>query len=172
MRRLLTERYRERLAGVLSCYDRIIVTGTLPGACYAKGMTAFLSARQIRIFDYPRFAEPLRDRVRWRAGELAAAAGHTIEHIANSHIRKEEVVAKVLAERGDHPGLVHVISAMEVCPTYKPWHSKETHRTFLRPATGKMPALLLLLHRRRAGLDLCARADLVSVPPAILLQRT
>jgi hypothetical protein len=46
LRRLLTERYRERLAGVLSCYDRIIVTGTLPGACYAKGMTAFLSARR------------------------------------------------------------------------------------------------------------------------------
>jgi hypothetical protein len=30
LRQLLTERYRERLAGVLSCYDRIIVTGTLP----------------------------------------------------------------------------------------------------------------------------------------------
>jgi hypothetical protein len=137
LRRLLSERYRERLAGVLSCYDRIIVTGTLPGVCYAKGMTAFLSARHIRIFDYPRFAEPLRDRLRERAAELAAAAGITIEHIANSHIRKEEVVAKVLAGRGDHPGLVHVISAMEACPTYKPWHSKETHRTFLRPATGK-----------------------------------
>src|SRR5262250_2922391 len=100
-------------------------------------MTAFLSARQIRIFDYPRFAEPLRDRVRERAAELAAAAGISIEHIANSQIRKEDVVAKVLATRGDHPGLVHVISAMEACPTYKPWHSKETHRTFLRPATGK-----------------------------------
>ena len=61
----------------------------------------------------------------------------TIEHIANSHIRKEEVVAEVLAARGDHPGLVHVISAMEACPTYKPWHSQETHRTFLRPATSK-----------------------------------
>ena len=60
MRQPPTERYRERLPGVLSCYDRIIVTGTLPGACYAKGMTGFLSARQIRIFDYPRFAEPLR----------------------------------------------------------------------------------------------------------------
>ena len=84
MRRLLTERYRERLAGVLSCYDRIIVTGTLPGACYAKGMTAFLSARQIRIFDYPRFAEPLRDRVRERAAEMATTAGITIQHIANS----------------------------------------------------------------------------------------
>jgi hypothetical protein len=35
LRQPLTERYRERLAGVLSCYDRIIVTGTLPGAWYA-----------------------------------------------------------------------------------------------------------------------------------------
>ena len=52
MRQLLMDRYRERLAGVLSCYDRIIVTGTLSGACYAKGMTALLSARQIRILDY------------------------------------------------------------------------------------------------------------------------
>ena len=88
MRQPLTERYRERLAGVLSCYDRIIVTGTLPGACYAKGMTGFLSARQIRIFDYPRFAEPLRNRVRERAAELASAAGITIEHIAKNHIPK------------------------------------------------------------------------------------
>jgi hypothetical protein len=83
----VTERYRERLAGVLSCYDRIIVTGTLPGACYAQGMTAFLSARQIRIFDYPRFAEPLRDRVRVRAAELARSAGVTIEHVAKRAVR-------------------------------------------------------------------------------------
>jgi hypothetical protein len=137
LRQLLTERYRERLAGVLSCYDRIIVIGTLPGACYAKGMTAFLSARQIRIFDYPRFAEPLRDRIRDRAAELASAASVTIEHVAKNHIRKEEIIAKVLAVRGDHPGLVHIISAMEACNSYKPWHDKRTHRTFLRPDSGK-----------------------------------
>ena len=78
MRQLLTDSYRERLSGVLSCYDRIIVTGTLPGVCYAKGMTAFLWAQGVRIFDYPRFAEPLRDRIRARAAELASAAGVTI----------------------------------------------------------------------------------------------
>jgi len=107
------------------------------GASDAKGMMGFLSARQIRVFDYPRFAEPLRDRVRDRASELASAAGVTIEHIAKKHIRKEDVVAKILAVRGDHPGLVHIISAMEACNTYKPWHDKQTHSTFLRPDTGK-----------------------------------
>ena len=64
-------------------------------------------------------------------------AGITIEHIAKPHIRKEDVVARVLRQRGDRPGLVHVISAMEACDAYKPWHDKQTHKTFIRPDSGK-----------------------------------
>ena len=137
MNGLLTKRYQDRLAGVLSCYDRIVITGTLPGACYAAGMTSFLNARHIRIFDYPRFAEPLRDRIRAGAQALAAEHGATIEHINKAHIRKEDVVSAVLKKRGDHPGLVHVISAMEACDAYEPWRDKGTHRTFLRHTSGK-----------------------------------
>lgn len=48
---LLTERYQDRLAGVLSCYDLIVITGTLPNVCNAGGMTNFLYAHNIRIFD-------------------------------------------------------------------------------------------------------------------------
>jgi len=137
MTQSLTERYRDRIAGTLSCYDRVVITGTLPTVCHADGMTHFLYASGIRIFDYPAFAQTLRDRVRDAAVELAAAAGVTIEHIAKSHIRKEDVVHRVLSERGDHPGLVHVISAMEACDAYKPWHDKTTHKIFIRPDSGK-----------------------------------
>ena len=49
----LTKRYHDRIAGVLPCYDRVAVTGTLPTAYYADGMTRFLYASQIRNFDYP-----------------------------------------------------------------------------------------------------------------------
>jgi hypothetical protein len=133
----LAERYDERIAGVLSCYDRVVVTGTLPGVCYAEGMTRFLYANKIRIFDYPQFAASLRDRVRERAAALAAEAGVALEHIAKSYIRKEEVVAKVLERRGDHAGLVHIISAMEACDAYQPWHDKITHKTYVRPDSGK-----------------------------------
>jgi hypothetical protein len=134
---MLTERYRERLAGVLSCYDRIVITGTLPGACYAEGMTSFLYAQHIRIFDYPRFAEPLRDRIRTQALALATEHRASIQHINKAGVRKEEVVAAVLKDRGDQPGLVHVISAMEACNAYEAWHDKTTHQTFLRATSGK-----------------------------------
>jgi hypothetical protein len=133
----LLDRYDDRIAGVLSCYDRVVITGTLPTVCYAAGMTRFLYARGVRIFDYPQFAVVLRDRVREQAATLAAQAGIAIEHIAKSHIRKEAVVAKVLETRGDHPGLVHIISAMEACDAYQPWHDKQTHKTYVRPDTGK-----------------------------------
>src|SRR6202035_5356827 len=114
----ITQRYDDRLAGVLSCYDRVVVTGTLPTVCYAEGMTRFLYANQIRIFDYSEFASTLRERVREVAASLAAEAGIAIEHVAKGHIRKETIVAKVLEQRGEHPGLVHVISAMETCDAY------------------------------------------------------
>ena len=137
MSQSLTERYDDRIAGVLSCYDRVVITGTVPVICYAEGMTRFLHANGIRIFDYPQFAQTLRDRVRDRAAALALEAGLTIEHIAKSHIRKEEVVARVLAQRGEHPGLVHIISAMEACDSYRPWHDKASGKTFVRPGSGK-----------------------------------
>ena len=137
MSQSLTERYDNRIAGVLSCYDRIVITGTLPGVCYAEGMTRYLHANGIRVFDYPQFAMTLRDRVRDRAAALAAEAGVSIEHIGKSTVRKEAVVARVLEQRGDRPGLVHIISAMESCDAYQPWHDKQTHRTFVRPDSGK-----------------------------------
>ena len=37
---LLTDRHAARISGVLSCFDRVIVQGTLPIFCYAEGMTS------------------------------------------------------------------------------------------------------------------------------------
>jgi hypothetical protein len=39
---LLTERHADKIAGTLSCYDRIVIQGTLPGVGYAAGMTGYL----------------------------------------------------------------------------------------------------------------------------------
>jgi hypothetical protein len=137
MSQSLTERYDDRIAGMLSCYDRLVITGTLPVVCHAGGMTGYLNAKGIRIFDYAEFAMALRERVRERAAALAIEAGAMMEHVGKANIRKEDVVVRVLEQRGDHPGLVHVISAMEACDAYKPWHDKQTHKTFLRPDSGK-----------------------------------
>ncbi len=42
------------------------------GVCFADGMTSYLYQHKIRIFDYPRFAEPFRNRLRENAARMAA----------------------------------------------------------------------------------------------------
>ena len=134
---LLTERHQEQIAGELSCWDRILIFGTLPKICYAEGMTSHLYANKVRIFDYPRFAEPFRNQLRENAERLATENGIEIEFLRKRNRRKEDRVQQILAQRGDHPGLVCIFSAMEPCATYKPWHNKETGKTYLLPNDGK-----------------------------------
>jgi len=133
---LLTEKYREQISGVTSCYDRIVIQGTLQPFCYADGMTMFLKTNGIRIFDYKKFAEPLRNELRNNAENIAKENHVEIEFVKNK-VRKEALISKILEKRGSHPGLVHIISAMETCHSYKPWHDKKTHKTYLKPEQGK-----------------------------------
>jgi hypothetical protein len=113
---LLTERHADEIAGVLSCYDRLLIQGTLPGLCYAQGMTAYLKARPIRIFDYAQFAQPLRDALRENAQRLAAEHGLEIMFLRKKNFRKEDRVKEILDKRRESPRLgVHLLGHGTLC---------------------------------------------------------
>jgi hypothetical protein len=134
---LLTERYADKIQGVLTCLDRVVIMGTIPEISHAEAMTSYLYSRKVRIFDYTKFAEPLRDEIRLHAEQLAQENGLEIEFIRKADFRKEQRVKEIIAKRGDHPGLVHIFSAMEPCSSFKPWHDKKTGKTFLKYTDGK-----------------------------------
>jgi hypothetical protein len=134
---LLTEKYADQLDGVLACYDRLILTGNLFPFSYAQGMSGYLRSQHIRIFDYPEFAQGLREQIRSNAEALAQANGLEIEFIRKKNFRKEERLQAILKERGNQPGLVQIFSAMEPCTSYKPWHDKKTGQTYLKFDSGK-----------------------------------
>jgi hypothetical protein len=138
MMELLSDKYEGQMHGVLNCYDRIVIAGHLQPLSYAKGMTKYLYNEQIRIFDYKDFVQPLRDLVRENAAAVAQAHGVEIEFVTKSNqMRKEERIRQVVEQRGDHAGLVHILSAMEACTAYMPWHDKQTHKTFVKTTQGK-----------------------------------
>ena len=122
---LLTERYAAQIAGVVSCYDRLVIMGTLPGVCYADGMATYLRTHGIRLFDYPRFVEPLREEIRHNAERLAQEYGLEIEFIRSVHaFRKEDRIRAIVERRGDHPGLVHIFAALNPAPRSPPGMTK------------------------------------------------
>ena len=56
-------KYEAQMHGVLNCYDQIVIAGYLQPLSYAKDMTKYPYDQQIRIFDLPDLAQPLRDQV-------------------------------------------------------------------------------------------------------------
>src|SRR5947208_16640104 len=91
----------------------MLIFGTLPGICFAGGMTSLLFERKIRIFDYPKLAEPYRNRIRENAEQMAAKGGVEIEFIRKRNFRKEDRVKEIIAKRGEQAGLVCIFSADE-----------------------------------------------------------
>ena len=104
-----------------------------------RNITLFLASRSrdIRLFDYPRWAEPFKEVIRENAKRLAKENGLEIEFVWRNDFRKEERVKESVAKRGDHAGLVHIFSAMEPCPSFQPWHDKQTHQRHLKGKEAK-----------------------------------
>ena len=149
----LLERYDNRISGVLGCFDRVVVTGTLTEIAFPDAMAARLHREGIRCFDIGKFAEPIRQRIRENALKVAAEEGIEIEYLSKSKgVRKEDLVDKVLARRGNHPGLVHVLSVMEGCTAFKPWYDRRTKKVGLRMVPGKCATYYFYLIDPELGL--------------------
>ena len=131
------DRHAPKIRGTLSCFDRVVITGTLTDICYAEAMARHLRVKGIRLFDYPLFAQPFREEIRAHAEKLAQENGLVIEFIRRNNFRKEERIKAIVAKRGDHPGLVHIFSAMEPCSSFKPWYDKASGRTVLKSSEAK-----------------------------------
>ena len=131
------ERHSDNISGQISCFDRIIIQGTLPDICRPGAITEFFYRSGIRIFDFKQWASPMRDAVHENAKALAKENGVEIEFIRKKNFRKDERVEEIIAKRGSHPGLVHIFSAMETCIAFKPWHDKKSQQTFFKYDSGR-----------------------------------
>lgn len=150
---LLTERYKDSIKGIIGCYDRVIIRGTPGLFAYAEGMTTFFYAHNLKIFDFANIFKPITENIIANIKQMAEANNVEIEYIRKvGAYRKEDKVARILDNRGNQPGLVHIFSQLELCNTYDPWHDKQTHKTYFKPAQTKRLVYYIYFMDKTLGL--------------------
>ena len=91
---LLTDKYADKIYGIITCYDRMIIQGYIPNWSHADAMTAYMKTNGIRIFDYPDFHSPLQSRSgRMRKG-LLRKMGLKLNSSANSMLSVKMTVSR------------------------------------------------------------------------------
>ena len=133
----LEDRYQSDILFQLQCFDRLLLYGTYNDINLPGRMQYQAHLEGVGIMDYQKeFANPLRERVATRVREEAKQQGIEIRNV-NQTERKEELIAKLIQQRGDHPGVVAVLSAMESCSCYKPIKNHKTGYMELGWSKGK-----------------------------------
>ena len=113
-----TERHANKIAFGLSCFDRVVISGSLVDVGYAQAMTSRLNRLGIRLFDYPKWADAFRLELRDHAEAVAKEHGLAIEFIQKRTFRKEERIRSIVKRRGgagSHflgDGVVHGLQAL------------------------------------------------------------
>jgi hypothetical protein len=109
-------RYQDRIAGILTGFDRMLFRGTLRSISYPKGAEIWLSSRHVLLKDFAVYAQGLTARVKAHATQVAAeAGGRPIEYLESSHLSKEDRARAIQQRDGISDGLICILSCVEPC---------------------------------------------------------
>jgi hypothetical protein len=127
MERFVT-RYEDRIAGILTGFDRMLFRGTLRSISHPKGAEIWLSSRHVLLKDFSTFAQGLTERVKAHATEVAAAAQRPIEYLQSSRMSKEDRARAIQQRDGITEGLICILSCVESCRAVTVRANRQTRR--------------------------------------------
>lgn len=131
-------KYSDKTEGTISCFDRIIISGSLSNWGYAEAMKSYLLINDIKIFDYRKFAKQFNEQIRERVESVCKEQNIEIEHIRSpKKFDKQLNIQKILDKRGYAPGIVKVFTSSEICDSYDPVFCKEKNVPVLKSSTSK-----------------------------------
>jgi hypothetical protein len=127
MERFVT-RHQDRIAGILTGFDRMLFRGTLRSISHPKGAEIWLSSRHVLLKDFAAYAQTLTARLKAQAAHLAAAAQRPIEYLESSRISKEDRARAIQQRDGITEGLICIFSCVEPCRAVTARANRATRR--------------------------------------------
>jgi len=114
--RSFIEKHRQKITGVISVFDRIILKGYLP-ISYPAVAERFFALNNQLLVTFKEFTSQQTDALRTHAMEYAAQANRPYEYL-REHIRKEEHVRAIAQRDGITDGLICVLAINEENHTF------------------------------------------------------
>jgi hypothetical protein len=145
-------KHQNEVLGILHCFDRIRLQGSLRCLYCAEVFGTYLSKARILFKDFKQFATGLTEDVGQRAEQLARSLGRPFSYFASSRVSKEEEAQRIVARDNIKEGLVTILRCVEPCRTYKMRGNYRTKMLEPHLEWGKCLHLYFYVQHRRWGL--------------------
>ena len=127
------QKHQEKVIGVLSGFDRLVLRGTLRSLAVTAGMMDFLSRMGVLLKNFGGFVETKTRELRDASTQAARRLGRPIRYLQSSTIRKETVAREIAEADGITDGLICVLSCVEPCMSYEIHRNREEKKLVLEP---------------------------------------
>lgn len=122
------QRYRKLIWGAISGMDRVCFRGTQRLLANTKGMSSYMSFRNILLKDFGAWAASITRKVRASCEEVAKKAGRPVEYLRSCSESKEERAKQIAQRDGIDKGLICAISVVEPCMSFAVEPNRKTKK--------------------------------------------
>ena len=136
-------KFGDRILGVLSGFDRLVLRGTLRAIVYAQGMEAYLEQNHVLLKNFAQHVCEVSRRLKQASLAGAEKTGRRVKYLASSAVDKEKTARAMAAEQKITQGLVCVLSCVEPCRSFEVYRNPESQRLELE---SRLRKCLFLYH--------------------------
>lgn len=110
-------KHQDKITGMISCFDRIIIKGYLPIG-HTEGMQRFMNQHGLLLKDFKHLASTCSETIKAYGQNVADKAKRPFQYLYSS-VRKEQLAREIAERDGITQGLVCVFSIVEACQSFK-----------------------------------------------------
>jgi hypothetical protein len=122
------QRFGDRITGVLSGFDRLVLRGSLLAIVSVQGMKRLLWLKHVWLKDFGRWAQQMTEQLKEASCQAARDQNRPIVYLRSANTDKDEAARKIAAEDGITTGLVAILTCVEPCMSFEIYRNPQTHK--------------------------------------------
>lgn len=126
------QRFSEKIIGVLSGFDRLVIRGTIRAISMHSGMREFAYQNGVLLKDFGTYSQQVSQRIRQLSHEVAERKGRPFIYVPSSQTDKEKIALRIMKEQPVDRGLICMLSCVEPCTSFQVVRNPETKKIQLR----------------------------------------
>jgi hypothetical protein len=126
------QRFEDKITGVLSGFDRLVIRGYLRAIVNPAGMKNLLWRRQIRLPQFGSWAQSLTEQLKQASCQAARDQNRPIVYLPSSDTDKDQLAREIAAKDGITHGLVAVLTSVETCMGFDIYRNKDQKKLELQ----------------------------------------
>ncbi len=112
------QRFADKIIGILSGWDRLVLRGTLRPIAFSAGMMVFLWEKQVRLQNFGRYVFKISQSVKEASYREAEKRKRPVIYLGSSKIDKADLAQQIARKDHIKNGLIAVFKAVEPCIGY------------------------------------------------------